>query len=151
MCDVGKLCFSLLPLSCQLLHIVFGIFVGQLLFPSVVSLILIISTHYWIITNWKRIINESWSDISDISKSLSVELAATVVKLQGTAHIQWILSNGLLDGSSWTLWKITCVDVELWPRLVWISLDQTYKKNSPSSGTFVFNSLIKAAVNSRTF
>lgn len=44
-------------------------------------------------------------------KSLFVEVA--VMELL----IYWeILSSGL--GSLWTLWRITCVDMELWPRLV---------------------------------
>ena len=92
------------------------------------SFLFIISNHYWLITNWKRIINESWSDILDISKSLSVELAATIVKLQGTGHVHWHLSNELgrrfLDTVENPLRGCSSLT-----RLVWISLDQTYKKN----------------------
>lgn len=44
-----------------------------------------------------------------------------------------ILSNGLCNGSSWTLWKITLVDVELLPRCVILWAESSRRR--PSSGS----------------
>lgn len=60
-----------------------------------------------------------------------------------------ILPNGLCNGSLRTLWKITCGDMEHWPRLVpGLNLQEEYVH---PVATFVLNSFVKAAVNIRTW
>lgn len=55
-----------------------------------------------------------------------------------------ILSNGLCNRS---LWKITCVDMELWSILVWISPGSNLQEEDVHSvASFALNSFLKTAV-----